>query len=272
MSRGTQSKQEKGIKPVNQAEDFAKNWWAQRWLQAMEVLLDQGRLRRGRRLARQDQVLSLIETSGQIEAKVQDTKRPFTATIKVDPFSDQAWEQVITTLESHPLFLAQLLSGEVPPDIEEAFTAVALSLFPNTQDDLHMSCNCPDWADVCKHLAAAHYILAERFDEDPFLLFRLRGRSQEAILAALRSRQKSDEDKIPEALFGPCLTVDVFWQIEDTVFSTHIAAPETPFPVLARLGQPDFLEEEITFLLGPAYEMISQEAIKMAFTDVDNEV
>jgi uncharacterized Zn finger protein len=66
---------------------------------------------------------------------------------------------------------------------------VGCSLLPAAQRDLATDCSCPDWSNPCKHIAAVHYLLGERFDEDPFLMFELRGRSKEALLAVLRERR-----------------------------------------------------------------------------------
>jgi uncharacterized Zn finger protein len=145
---------------------------------------------------------------------------------------------------------------------------VNLSLFPATAQDIMQDCNCPDWADVCKHLAAVHYILAERFDEDPFLLFSLRGKTQAEILEALSQLFGKDEsEELPPAYEPPPpLSVENFWTgVEESMyFQTYIAPPETPYPVLARLGDPTFLPE-IGRWLRPAYDVMSETAVSTAF-------
>ena len=93
---------------------------------------------------------------------------------------------MIDALSGQALFAAQLLAGEMPQEIDAVFAAAGSSLFPSTEGELETECSCPDWANPCKHVAATHYILAEQLDEDPFLLFRLRGRTQEQVMAALR--------------------------------------------------------------------------------------
>src|SRR4029079_13420236 len=103
--------------------------------------------------------------------------------------SDAEWERVIDGMSSEALYPARLLSGEMPEQIEDVFSAAGSSLFPRDGDDMQTRCTCPDWANPCKHIAAVHYLLGERFDEDPFLMFLLRGRSQEEIIAALRARR-----------------------------------------------------------------------------------
>ncbi len=102
-------------------------------------------------------------------------------------------------MASKAVFAAKLLSGEMPKDIEEAFVDAGCSLFPGKKD-IKTNCSCPDWADPCKHLAAVYYIMAEKFDEDPFLLFKLRGRTKDEIIEALRESRAStmrDEAKAP---------------------------------------------------------------------------
>ena len=98
------------------------------------------------------------------------------------------------------IFTAQLLAGEMPQDIEQAFEAAKVSLFPSRHDDLKTECSRPDYANPCKHVAATHYILGERFDEDPFLIFRLRGRTQEQVMAALRKRRSEEAENAEDAV------------------------------------------------------------------------
>jgi len=260
---------DKGIKAKSKRGAFVKNWWASRWLKSMEQLMDRGRLQRGRRYARKGQVLSLSTEKGEVIGKVQGSRsRPYVATIEIEPLREQEWEQVIEALATRPIFMAQLLAGEMPQDIEEAFSAVNLSLFPATARDLRQDCNCPDWAEVCKHLAAVHYILAERFDEDPFLLFSLRGRAQDEILEALSqlSGQGEAEDLQPLYEPPPPLSVDDFWadRSEPTQFQTFIEAPEAPYPALTRLGEPAFLPE-VGRWLKPAYDVMSKTAVSAAY-------
>ncbi len=261
---------DKGIKAKSKRGDFVKNWWATRWIAAMERVMDRGRLQRGRRYARKGQVLSLVEGKGQITAKVQGSRRtPYKITIALTPLSEKDWEKVTDALAERPYFVAQLLAGEMPQEIEEAFKAAKLDLFPGRRE-LQQDCNCPDWADVCKHLAAVHYILAERFDEDPFLLFRLRGKTQEELLASLgtAAADVAETAVSPEYTPAPPLSQNLvnFWQsgAEAAGFTVHIALPEEPYPVLERLGEPDFLPEA-RYLLQKAYDMVAETAVQTAY-------
>jgi len=269
-----------GIKARSQRGAFAKNWWATRWIQAMERLVDSGRLTRGRSYARKGQVLSIEEKKNGVQARVQGSRRtPYKIEIQVAPLSDAQWEKVIDALAEQALFTALLLAGEMPQDIEEAFKSAGVSLFPDRSGDLTTQCSCPDWSNPCKHIAAAHYILGERFDEDPFLLFRLRGRSQEQVLQGLRQRragQSITEDEEEEPEYCPPLDENLarFWDLAEPLeaFTVSIKAPLIETPLLKRLGEPNFVAEPgLQYLLTPAYRAISLAAIQAAFGETENE-
>jgi uncharacterized Zn finger protein len=270
---------EGGIKARSKRGDFAKNWWAARWIEAMEELVDANRLRRGRSYARKGQVLSIEETKGGVTARVQGSRAsPYKVKIQVKPLSDVQWQQVIDVLSSQAIFAAQLLAGEMPQDIEEAFAAAGVSLFPNQAGDLSTDCSCPDWANPCKHVAATHYILGEQFDEDPFLLFRLRGCSQEQIMEAMRQRRADQADTLEDELepeeaetIVPLEeTLSNFWDMGEPVgpFPLFIKAPAISQPLLKRLGEAAFMAgTSLQSQLGPAYQALSEAAIQTAFGD-----
>jgi uncharacterized Zn finger protein len=273
-----------GIKSRSQRGDFVKNWWAARWIQAMERLVDSGRLTRGRSYARKGQVLSIEETKTGIEARVQGSRsKPYKVTIQVAPLEDVQWEQVIHVLAEKALFAAQLLAGEMPQDIEKAFAAAGVSLFPERRGDLTTHCSCPDYANPCKHVAATHYILGERFDEDPFLLFRLRKRTQEQILQELRRRRTGYEDisgeeseEAPENVLSleDLLIEDNgatrFWELGRPLdgFSVAIRPPVVEMPLLKRLGNASFIPKPgLDDLLTRSFGSISRTALQIAFEE-----
>ena len=271
---------EGGIKARSRRGKFVKNWWATRWIEALAQLMDAGRLQRGRGYARRGQVVSLEEGTGGIKAREQGTRRtPYKVTIQVEPLSDEAWKRVIDELAGQALFAASLLAGEMPEDIEEAFSAAGVSLFPSRRSDLTTDCSCPDWANPCKHIAAVHYILGERFDEDPFMIFRLRGRTQDQILAGLRRRRSGELDleeeeaeEVSEQVRPLEESMDAFWMLGASLedFSVTIQAPSIAMPLLKRLGDPGFLGEiSRQELLTPAYEAISKAALATAFGEED---
>jgi len=284
-------KTDAGIKARSQRGDFVEHWWAQRWIKSLERITDAGRLRRGRSYARKGQVVSIEESKGQIQARVQGSQaKPYRITIRLQPLSDEQWQAVLEALSERAIFTAQLLAGEMPNEIEEAFSAAGVSLLPAARTELETKCSCPDWANPCKHVAAVHYILGEEFDEDPFLIFRLRGRNQDQIMAALRARRATQTTTAPivaeeqasytvaeetppleEMLTG-------FWQMRQPLdhFATTIQAPAQPYPLLRRLGPPAFAEK-LEARLEPVYEAMTREALRVAFagdsagTDADKD-
>ncbi|MDX9991302.1 MAG: SWIM zinc finger family protein [Anaerolineales bacterium] len=267
-----------GIKARSQRGAFAQSWWAKRWVAALERLVDSGRLTRGRSYARQGQVLSIDETKDGIAAKVQGSRStPYKIKIQMSPLSDAEWEKVFDGLAEQAIFTAQLLAGEMPQEIESAFETARVSLFPSKRADLQTDCSCPDYANPCKHVAATHYILGERFDEDPFLIFRLRGRTQEQVMEALRQR-RAGQDDFTEELEEP----EVVTPLEEQIthfwgraalwegFSVSIHAPTIAMPVLKRLGNANFVPAPgLETLLGGAYRTISQKAIEVAYQDAE---
>jgi uncharacterized Zn finger protein len=271
-----------GIKARSQRGAFAKNWWAQRWIAALERFVDAGRLSRGRSYARKGQVLSIEETKDGIAARVQGSMRtPYRIKIQISPLTDSEWDKVIDALSEQAIFTAQLLAGEMPQDIEQAFEVARVSLFPTTRRDLQTDCSCPDPANPCKHIAATHYILGERFDEDPFLIFRLRGRTQEQVMQALRQRRAGRQDTVEEEMEESEAAIPLeenlsnFWDLGAPVegFSVSIRPPAIEMPLLKRLGEANFVPEPgIQSWLSTAYQAVSRKAIQTAFKDTSEEV
>jgi uncharacterized Zn finger protein len=165
-------------------------WWVQRWVDLLNQYRFKKRLERGRRYAREGNILDFEYKSSKVVALVQGTaQEPYQLSIWLDAFSDEDWSYVIETLSQQAMFSAQLLAGEMPSDIEAVFTSNGLSLFPFTLSDVHSRCSCPDPKNPCKHIAAVYYQLGDLFREDPFILFQLRGRSKDQILEALRQKR-----------------------------------------------------------------------------------
>jgi uncharacterized Zn finger protein len=273
-----------GIKAKSQRGKFVESWWADRWIRALKVLMDSGRLSRGRGYARRGQVLEINVEAGHISSRVQGSRRtPYKVDIRLRPLSDGQWEKVFDALAEQAIFAAQLLNGEMPPDIEQAFDAVQVPLFPTSRGDLKTDCSCPDWANPCKHIAAVYYLMGERFDQDPFLLFELRGRSKDEVAAALRARRVQGMVTLDEALYMPdavgavdadpleeCL--DRYWKLgpeaEGVVVS--IATPEVDMALLKRLGVPHFLDARSFWAqMGRVYDGVTTRALAVAFADAD---
>ncbi len=272
-----------GIKARSQQGKFVKNWWADRWIKALTPLMDSARLSRGRSYARQGQVLNIDVTSGQVTSRVQGSRRtPYKVSIDLKPLSPSQWNTVLDALAAQAIYAAQLLNGEMPPDIEQVFETAGVPLFPVSRRDLKTGCSCPDSANPCKHIAAVYYLLGERFDEDPFLLFQLRGYSKEEIAAALRERRAAEAApvstpglfEVAEPVEAPALAecLDRYWtmdsQIQDMEF--NIAYPPVSFALLKRLGIPSFRglnPQSFRRQMERVYDEVTAAAIQAAFAD-----
>jgi len=164
-------------------------WWGRRWTEALESFGWHTRLERGRIYARKGQVVSVRVSSGNVRATVQGARaRPYEVTTSVAALSAKDWGRVADAISRQALHSAQLLAGEMPRGIERAFPR-GKPLFPASREDIATSCSCPDFENPCKHIVAVHYILAQEFDRDPFLLFKLRGIGRERLLGLLRARR-----------------------------------------------------------------------------------
>ncbi len=180
-----------GIKPKGRAKGkLGETWWADRWIGVLNGFGWGSRLERGKTYARRGQTLNLDVQPGRVSAKVQGSRiQPYDVTVAIPQLSAKTWEKVFDSLAQKAVFAAKLLAGDMPQDIEEAFYAAGTWLFPKTEHEIVSQCSCPDPVRPCKHLAAVHYMLADAFDEDPFLLFTLRGKTKDEIAKALRERR-----------------------------------------------------------------------------------
>lgn len=268
-----------GIKARTKKGRFAANWWANRWLQTLEALIDRRRLGRGRMYARKGQVLSIEEAEDGFVARVQGTRyKPYEVHMSMEHLEEHAWDAVVDNLSSQAIFAAQLLSGEMPRDIESVFEEAGYSLFPQKEEEIQTECSCPDKANPCKHIAAVFYLLAEQFDEDPFLLFKMRGRSKEEILEVMRQQDRIAKESDLADGFG----IDVnhepmsedlsqFWKMKKLPENWNVSmeSPAIRAPVIRRLGFPTFLSDELSHCLMAVYMAIEDQAIDLAFSEED---
>jgi uncharacterized Zn finger protein len=273
---------ETGIQTRSQRGEFAKNWWARSWLDALENLMQGVRLTRGQHYARLGQIVSMEEIKGGILARVQGSRsKPYRVTIQLNPLSNRQWEKVFDLLADKAIYVAKLLAGDMPEDIEEVFSEAGVSLFPTRSIDLQTKCTCPDKVTPCKHVAATHYILGDRFDEDPFLLFRMRGRTEDQIMEALRQRRGAEADMSNPEYSTPTQsseaekprfpqTLENFWNIGPQIdeVNVQVKMPNLAQPLLKRLGEPEFASQlTLQGQLEESYNSISQFAMIIAYAD-----
>jgi len=164
------------IRPiVIKGNTLVRTWWGRAWNGNLAKYADYAnRVGRGRSYLRHGAVLDLQIKPGQVKALVQGSgESPYTVTIKIKPVSESIWKQIKTACEGQLASLQELLEGRFPKGLMELFTAKGSGLFPSPKEiDFH--CSCPDWAYMCKHVAAVLYGIGTRLDEDPSLFFVLR--------------------------------------------------------------------------------------------------
>ncbi|MDE0090502.1 MAG: SWIM zinc finger family protein [Thaumarchaeota archaeon] len=178
-----------GIKAQSKKGQFGQNWWAKRWNEVLEGYDIGERLGRGRAYARKGQVASIDISRGLVTARVRGSM-DYKVRIDIQTLEESQWEDVAKAVLARPAAAASLLAGQIPDDAEDVFDELGLSLFPRRMD-LETDCTCPDWSNPCKHIAAVYLLLAEEFDRDPFLIFRLRGIERKKMLKMLGLEDKA---------------------------------------------------------------------------------
>lgn len=232
-----------------------REWWSQRWLDLLDSYRFKKRLERARNYSRQGNVLSVKFTGEKVLARVQGSEvEPYKVTLSLDTFSKEEWDYVIETMSQKVIFEAKLLAGEMPQNIEEVFISNGLSLFPFTLTDVYSKCSCPDQAVPCKHIGAVYYQLGDRFSEDPFVLFQLRGRTKEQIISDLRQlRSRKNVETIPETSeIQPespknqsVVKINSFWKYEEPLESSLVViSPPVNDTVLDVLGTIPLAKDE----------------------------
>lgn len=200
---------------VIRGRTIAKSWWGKAWCDNLEKYADfASRLERGKRYVRSGTVLDLKIQRGKISARVQGTRKtPYRVEIRISPMSEAKCQKLfarcgrIETLEA-------LLDGNFPDEMKDLFQSED-GLFPKPTE-ISFQCSCPDWALMCKHVAAALYGVGARLDHDPALFFELRGieigkfvdvalaNRVERMLANAQkpSRRILDDEESAKKLFG----------------------------------------------------------------------
>ena len=264
-----------GIKAQSKRGAFGETWWAKRWISTLESFNIGERLNRGKTYARGGQVLSIDIAKGQVKSKVQGSfDDPYKITIKLKELDAASWRKLTTALGSQAIFAAKLMAGEMPQEIEQVFKDNGLSLFPEKLRDLETNCSCPDWSNPCKHIAAVYFLLAEEFDRDPFLLFKLRGLEREELIAALgkvarTSDEPANESTVEAALPPEPLPVEAisFWQgsaLPENIFG-EVRTPPVNAALLKRLGNFPFWrgEENFSEAMSSIYSRASAEGLEV---------
>jgi uncharacterized Zn finger protein len=173
---------------------FTRTWWGNKFIAALEKFTDSGRLSRGRSYARGNKVKSFQIKGGQVIAEVRGSVNPYFGVykeplyktqIELQSISPSQWKKAIAHIAANASFISKLLINEMPDNIETAFTELDIPFLPDSRKDFKTSCSCPDYSNPCKHIAGVYYLVAAQLDQDPFLLFELRGLSKTALQTEL---------------------------------------------------------------------------------------
>jgi len=169
-------KKNSDIKPILlEGTAIAKTWWGKSWSRNLEGYADySNRIGRGRSYVRHGAVLDLQIDSGKVESLVQGSRsRPYSVAIRIKAVNKKVWQEIKTACGGKLDSLQGLLAGKFPQALGDIFMMQGKGLFPSPKE-IDFSCSCPDWAYMCKHVAATLYGIGARLDEDPGLFFKLR--------------------------------------------------------------------------------------------------
>ena len=162
---------------------IAKTFWGSAWCSHLEAYSDYAnRLPRGRTYARNGSVVDLHITTGQVEALVQGSSL-YKIQITFSTLSPARWAAFKKQSAGRVTNLIDLLQGRLSKEILADLTHRDSGLFP-APSEIQMKCSCPDWAGMCKHLAAVLYGVGARLDEKPELFFTLRGVEVSELIAS----------------------------------------------------------------------------------------
>jgi uncharacterized Zn finger protein len=260
-------------------EQFSKTWWGKRFIEALEKFSNSARLSRGRSYARNDRIKEYHITNNQITAKVRGSVNPYfgvykeplyNINIEIKAIAPADWSKVISHLGSKASSISKLLLKEVPDNIEETFAQLNLHLLPHNRQDFKTNCSCPDWENPCKHIAGVYYLVASELDQDPFLLFELRGISRSQLqqelakspLGQILSKSLASQEIPPfpvDAYYTKPKKMQIsqppsvkdFWHPQKRLPQTVEVSPTPSLPAIAikKAGDfPPFWKKDLSFL------------------------
>ncbi|MGD1875541.1 MAG: SWIM zinc finger family protein [Mastigocoleus sp.] len=201
---------------------FSRTWWGDRFIQALEEFTDENRLKRGRSYARGGKVKSFSIKENCVSARVRGSVNPYFGVykeptynieIEIKSIAKTKWKQAIDKLSSKASVVSRLLLNEVPENIEDTFSELGLNLLPHSRGDFKTSCSCPDYANPCKHIAGVYYLVASQLDQNPFLLFELRGLSKTEL------QEKLAVSPLGKALSSELDTQEISVEISTSFYS-----------------------------------------------------
>jgi uncharacterized Zn finger protein len=210
-------KKNKNIAPIIiEGRTLAHTWWGKAWNKNLEGYADySNRIERGRSYVRCGSVLDLQISEGKVWSLVQGSEsKPYSIVIKIKTLEKSIWGKIKGVCEGKLDSLQELLVGKFPKALDEIFTAHGKGLFPAPKE-IDFDCSCPDWASMCKHVAATLYGIGARLDKDPNLFFALRkidindlitetvkDKTKELLTKAKKKSSRIIEDQDLSSVFG----------------------------------------------------------------------
>ena len=190
-----------GIRAQDLRTLACKDWWARRWIAALEAMRLGPRFGRGRQYATAGQVTELVLDGPHVEATVVGSREdPYRLTLDFTAATGEAQKRIAAAIATEPMLLGRLLTDDIPTEIETFFRTEGLPLFPQAAPlaghgvldapptkpvyDVKMHCSCPDWSRPCKHLVAVMLLLGEEVAQRPSTLLSLRGIDLEDLLGS----------------------------------------------------------------------------------------
>ncbi len=173
----------------------AATWWGKAWCENLARYADfSNRVGRGKRYVNAGCVVDLEIYAGALEAIVQGSrKNPYRVAVAIDPMDETVYKKVVEGTTARAKSLDALVEGDFPDELKGALFDKERGVFP-APHQIHMDCSCPDAALLCKHVAAALYGVGAYLDDEPLLLFKLRGIDVDALI------RKTVEEKLASML------------------------------------------------------------------------
>ncbi len=186
------------IQPIHiEGQTITKTFWGKSWCKHLEQFSDySNRLPRGRTYVRNGSVCHLKIYKGKVEAIVSGSEL-YHITIKIKSLADTKWKKIQQQCSGQIGTMLELLQGKLSDSVMDVVTHPTQGLFP-LSDEIELDCDCPDWAELCKHLAAVLYGVGARLDKDPALLFLLRGVDHTDLITDIKipmTRSKEQQSK-----------------------------------------------------------------------------
>jgi uncharacterized Zn finger protein len=196
---------------IVEGRTIARTFWGKAWCENLERYSDYAnRLPRGRTYVRNGSVIDLQIAPGEIKATVSGSHL-YSVVVKMTPVAKARWQSICQDCAGAIDSLIELLQGRFSKGVMDRVCRQQTGLFPSP-NELKFSCSCPDWADMCKHVAAVLYGIGARIDQKPELLFRLHGVDEKELIAGAGkalplARKAPDASKVLggedlSALFG----------------------------------------------------------------------